>query len=195
LEKAGVVVSDNGTIPVNDRMETNVPGIYAIGDITGKWWLAHVATHQGIIAANNATDHPIRINYNAVPAVIFTHPEIATVGITLEQALKKGVSAKIAAFPFQALGKSQATLQIEGFAQIVIDSRTGQVLGAQVVGNEASTLIAEMALAIANELTIECITDTIHAHPTLPEAWLEAAFIGEDRPIHFPPKTKNSTRK
>jgi dihydrolipoamide dehydrogenase len=169
-------------------METETPGIYAIGDIASKWWLAHVATHQGLIAANNATGHPMRMNYNAVPSVIFTSPEVATVGMSLEQALEKKYRATVGTFPFQALGKSQAALQTDGFAQIVLDKTTGQVLGAQVVGHEASTLIAEMAIVIANELTVECITETIHAHPTIAEAWMEAAFVGEDAPLHWPPK-------
>lgn len=188
LEKAGVLVQDNGMIPTNDKMETSVPGIYAIGDIASKWWLAHVATHQGIVAANNATGHTMHINYNAVPNVIFTNPEVATVGMSLDQALQNGYKATLGTFPFQALGKSQAALQTDGFAQIVIDKTTGQVLGAQVVGYEASSMIAEMAIVIANELTVECITETIHAHPTIAEAWMEAAFISDEMPLHWPPK-------
>lgn len=188
LDKAGVLVLDNGMVAVNEKMETSTPGIYAIGDIASKWWLAHVATHQGLVAASNATGHTMRMNYNSVPSVIFTHPEIATVGMSLEQALEKGYRATIGSFPFQALGKSQAALQTDGFAQIVLDKTTGQVLGAQVVGHEASTMIAEMAIVITNELTVECITETIHAHPTIAEAWMEAAFLGEDAPLHWPPK-------
>jgi dihydrolipoamide dehydrogenase len=190
LEKAGVNVQSNGLIAVNDQMETNVPGIYATGDIASTWWLAHVATHQGLVAASNACGHPAHMHYNAIPSVIFTHPEIATVGFSLEKAIENGYDATLGAFPFQALGKSQAAYQTEGMAQVVHDKKTGQILGAQVIGQEASTLIAEMALAITNELTIECIIDTIHAHPTLPEAWLEAALIGNEMPIHWPPKTK-----
>ncbi len=188
LDKAGVLVQENGMIPVDDKMETNVPGIYAVGDISSKWWLAHVATHQGLVAASNATGHPMHMNYNAIPSVIFTEPEIATIGMSLDQALAKGYTATLGAFPFQALGKAQASLQTDGFAQIVLDKRTGQVLGAQVVGHEASSLIAEMAIVIANELTVECITETIHAHPTIAEVWMEAAFIGQEAPLHWPPK-------
>lgn len=195
LEKAGVIVQENGMIAVNEKMETNVPGIYAIGDISSKWWLAHVATHQGLIAASNATGHPMTMNYNAVPSVIFTHPEIATVGLSLEQALANGHQAILGSFPFSALGKSQAALQTDGFAQIVLDKHTGQIFGAQVVGYEASSLIAEMAIVIANELTIECITETIHAHPTIAEAWMEAAFIGGEMPLHFPPKQNRANAK
>ncbi|MBX3718194.1 MAG: dihydrolipoyl dehydrogenase [Parachlamydiales bacterium] len=190
LEKAGVITGDKGAIVVNEKMETNVPGIYAIGDVTGKFLLAHVASHQGIIAAANAIGNEAKMHYNAVPAVIFTMPEIATVGMTLEQAQESGFDAAVGKFPFQALGKSVATRETEGFAQVVIDRKTGQILGAQVVGHEAATLIAEMGLAIANELTIECISDTIHAHPTVAEVWMEAALLANDTPIHFPPKVK-----
>jgi dihydrolipoamide dehydrogenase len=193
LEKVGIAVQDNGMIPVNNKMETNVPGIYAIGDIASKWWLAHVATHQGLVAAANAVGEDAHMNYNAVPSVIFTHPEIGTVGLSLEQAIEQGYQATIGAFPFQALGKSQATYQTEGFAQIVIDKKTGQILGAQVVGHEASSLVAEMAVAVGNELTVESITETIHAHPTIAEAWLEAALVAHDTPLHLPPKRSRKT--
>lgn len=190
LEKAGVIVNDKGMIIVNDKMETNVPGIYAIGDVTGKYMLAHVASHQGIIAAANASGQSLKMHYNSVPAVIFTNPEIATVGMTLEQAQEAGYQAVIGKFPFQALGKSIAAIEVEGFAQVIVDRKTGQILGAQVVGHEASTLIAEMGLAIANELTADCVTDTIHAHPTVAEALLEAVLLAIDTPIHMPPKVK-----
>lgn len=190
LEKAGVYVDEKGAIPVNEKMQTNVPGIYAIGDVTGKFMLAHVASHQGIVAAVVATGGEAKMHYSAVPAVIFTLPEIATVGMTFEQAQVAGYKPAIGKFPFQALGKSTAAIETEGFAQIVVDPKTGEILGAQVVGHEASTLIAQMGMAIANELTVECIADTIHAHPTVAESWLEAALLAMDTPIHFPPKVK-----
>lgn len=191
LEKTGVIVEKNGAIAVNDKMQTNVPHIYAIGDVTGKWILAHVASHQGLVASDNATGHAGKMNYNAIPNVIFTHPEIGTIGLTLERAVEKGYDATIGKFPFQALGKSQAAIETEGFAQIVISKSSGQILGAQVVGYGASAMIAEMAVAIANELTIHSISDTIHAHPTIAEAWLEAAFVAMDIPLHLPPKPKS----
>ncbi len=190
LEMAGVMTTEKGAIIVNEKMETTVPGIYAIGDVTGLVMLAHVASHQGIVAAVNATGGSMVMHYEAVPAVIFTLPEIATVGMTLEQATDKGFSAAVGKFPFQALGKSVAMMETEGFAQVVIDQKTGQILGAQVVGHEAASLIAEMALAIANELTADCLAETIHAHPTLPEAWLEATLMAQNTPIHFPPKVR-----
>ena len=190
LENAGVLLTDRGAIVANDKMETNVPGIYAVGDVTGKVMLAHVASHQGIVAAVNATGGEAVMHYDAVPAVIFTFPEIAMVGLTMEQALEKGYAAATGKFPFQVLGKSIAAMETEGFAQVVIDKKTGQILGAQVVGSEASSLIAEMTLAVANELTAECLAQTIHAHPTLPEAFHEAGLIAMETPIHFPPKIK-----
>lgn len=188
LDKAGVLVQENGIIAVDDKMETSVDGIYAVGDIASKYWLAHVASHQGIIAAQNACGRAGRMSYHAIPSVIFTDPEIGSVGLSLDDAKKKGYKAKIGAFPFQALGKSQATLQTDGFAQIVVDEITGEILGAQVIGFEAATLIAQMTLAMTNELTVECVAETIHAHPTISEAWGEAAFMAEGLPIHLPPR-------
>lgn len=187
LEQAGIVPEPNGMIKVNKHMQTAVRGIYAIGDIASKWWLAHVASHQGIVAAKHACGLEAEMHYDAVPSVIFTEPEIGTVGLTLEAALARGYQATVGAFPFHALGKAQATLHTEGFAQVVTDKRTGQILGAQVVGHDASALLSEMAVAIANELTVESITETMHAHPTIAEAWLEAAFMASASPLHMPP--------
>jgi len=190
LEKAGLAVTERGFLATNERMETDVSGLYAIGDVTGKWMLAHVASHQGIVAAENACGHPSVIHYEAVPAVVFTSPEIATVGLTMERAKELGYQPVVGNFPFQALGKAQASLDAEGFSQIIADQKTGQILGAIVIGHEASNLIAEMALAIQNELTLESVLETIHAHPTMAESWHEAAAIALDQPIHLPPKIK-----
>ncbi|MGE3954111.1 MAG: dihydrolipoyl dehydrogenase [Parachlamydiales bacterium] len=187
LEAAGVVVEKGGSIPVNDRMETNIPHIYAIGDITAKIMLAHVASHQGLVAAANATGGDAVMHYNAVPSIIFTHPEIASVGLTLEKAKAAGYDAVVGKFPFQYLGKSVASIETEGFARVVIDRKTEELLGAQVVGYEAPTLIAQIAQAITSELTAESVEETIHAHPTISEAWLEATLLAAGRPIHLPP--------
>jgi len=191
LEKAGLAAENSGMIKVNDRMETEVAGIYAVGDIASRWWLAHVATHQGMIAAENATGGDARMHYHAVPSVIFTDPEIGSVGLSLEAAKEKGYKAVVGAFPFQALGKAQAAMHAEGFAQVVIDQATGQILGAQIFGYEATSLIAEMTVAIANELTVDCIADTIHAHPTYSESWMEASLIASGMPLHLPPVKKS----
>jgi len=190
LEAAGIATDAKGAIPVDERMQTSVPGIYAIGDVTGKMMLAHVASHQGVVAAINATGGQAVMHYDSVPAVIFTHPEIACVGMTLEEAKGKGLRAITGRFPFQALGKAVATIETEGFAEVILEEGTGRILGAQVVGKEAASLIAEMALAIANELTADCIGETIHAHPTLPEALHEATLLALGTPLHLPPKPK-----
>jgi dihydrolipoamide dehydrogenase len=190
LDKAGVTVEKNGLINTNPKMETNVSSIYAVGDISSKHWLAHVASHQGIVAAMNILGKPSVMHYHAIPSVIFTDPEIGTVGLSLEQATEKGYEAAVGQFPFQALGKAVAETHTEGFAQIVKDKKTGQILGAQVIGHDAGSLIAEMALAIENELTVESIIQTIHAHPTMAEIWMEAALVANDEPIHWPPKKK-----
>jgi dihydrolipoamide dehydrogenase len=187
LSNIGLGLDSRGAIPVNDRMETAVPGVYAVGDATGKWWLAHWGTENGIVAAKNAMGIPTRAHENAVPSVIFTDPEISSVGVKEE-----GPHLTVGKFPFSVLGKSQAIGETEGFVKILADRSTGQVVGAQVVGHEASTLIAEMTLAIANELTLDCITETIHAHPTLPEAVMEAAFVASGKPLHMPPKRERA---
>jgi dihydrolipoamide dehydrogenase len=188
LEKVGVSVDIRGAIPVNERMQTNVSHIYAIGDVTGKWLLAHTASHSAIVAASNACGQKMKMDFSAVPAVIFTDPEIASVGYTLEKAKELSYDAMLGQFPFQALGKSQASMETEGFAQIVVEKKTGRILGAQVAGYEAGALIAQMTQAIQNELTLECLTHTIHAHPTIAEGWLEAALMATGEPIHMPPK-------
>ncbi|MES2273839.1 MAG: dihydrolipoyl dehydrogenase [Chlamydiota bacterium] len=190
LEKAGLKTTEKGVLATDDKMETEVRGIYAIGDVTGKWMLAHVASHQGTIAALNAAGQEAKMHYEAVPAVVFTSPEIATVGLTLEAATAAGYTAVAGTMPFSALGKAQAGLETEGFTQIIADKKTGQILGAIAIGHEASNLIAEMALAIQNELTLESVLQTIHAHPTLAEGWHEAAAIANETPINFPPKLK-----
>ncbi len=190
LNALALSTNDKGMIGVNDHMETSVPGIYAIGDVTGKAMLAHVASHQGIVAAAHAAGKDAHMHYHAVPAVIFTHPEIAMVGLTLEQAKEKGLTPTISSYPFQYHGKALATLETEGFTEILTDSKTGKILGATVIGHGAADMIGEMALAIQNELTVECVSDTIHPHPTMVEGWLEAALMAQDAPIHFPPKLK-----
>ncbi len=191
LDKVGIGVDRMGYIAVNDKMQTSVPGIYAIGDITGKYLLAHVASHQGLVAADNALGGSAEMHYNAVPSIVYTHPESGNVGLTLAQAQEAGYDASVGRFPFSVLGRNLAENETEGFAQVVIDKKTGAILGAQAVAHEAGSLIAQMTEAVANELTVECIAETIHAHPTSSEAWLEATLMAAGRPIHLPfPKAK-----
>lgn len=190
LEKIGVKVKERTQVEVNEKMETNVPGIYAVGDIASKWWLAHVATHQGLVAAENASGYSAVMHYHAVPNVIFTHPEIATVGYSAEEAKKLGHDVQVGQFPFQALGKAQAAGEDEGFSQLVVDKKTGAILGAQIVGHQASSLIGEAVVAIQNELVVESLHETIHPHPTLSEGLMEASFMAVDMPLHLPPKRR-----
>jgi dihydrolipoamide dehydrogenase len=192
LAKAGVATNEKSQILVDDYMKTNIDGIYAIGDIVGKFMLAHVASHQGIIAVLNIFKKANKtMNYNAIPSAIFTIPEIGICGITQEEAVEKKIDINVSKYPFSALGKSMAALEIDGYVEIISDKKYGQVLGGIVVGDGASVLIAEINLAIANELTLDCIIDTIHAHPTTPEAILEACEIATGFPMHFPPIKKN----
>lgn len=190
LEKAALKPDEKGFIRVDEFMQTDVKGIFAIGDVTGKSMLAHVASHQGLIAAMNICGIETKAHYEAIPAVVFTAPEIATVGLTLEQATNQKLSVSETKFPFQAIGKAQASGEAEGFSQILVDKKTGQILGATIIGHEASNLIAEMALAIQNELTLESIYETIHAHPTMAEIWHETAALALGMPIHLPPKKR-----
>lgn len=185
LKAAGISVDQKGKIIVNDKMQTNIKHIYAIGDITGKFMLAHVASHQGIVAVNNALGIDQRMRYEAIPSVIFTLPEVATVGLSAKEAKNQGFDIICSTFPLRFLSQAQAYGELEGFASIVIDKNSRQLIGAHIIGAEASTMIAEMALAINNELTLESLIETIHAHPTYPEAWLEAGFIADGSPIHY----------
>lgn len=187
LENADIETGKNSAIIVNEKMQTSAKHIYAIGDVTGKWMLAHVASHEGIVAANNATGNEKVMRYDAVPSVIFTIPEVASVGLTKKEAIKQGYDISTSSFPLSYLGKAQAVNEKEGFSLLITDNKTNQIIGAHVFGKDASTLIGEMSVAIANELTIKCITDTIHAHPTMSEAWLETALLAEKTPIHHPP--------
>ena len=186
LEAAGLGTNKMGFIDVNEYLETSISGIYAVGDVTGKSMLAHAASYQGILAAENIAGKNKKANYSCIPAVIFTDPEIATVGLTLEKALEQGITAKSATFPFAALGKAKAMQKEDGFVEIIFGEKHHQVLGGTVVGYGASILISEIALAQKNELTLESIIDTIHAHPTMAESISEAAELGLGEPIHLP---------
>lgn len=192
LDNAQVAV-EKGAIIVDEHMRTSVSHIYAIGDVIGKALYAHAATHQGLVAAENILGHPECMRYDAIPGVIFTDPQIASVGYSLAKAKEMGVDAVATSYPMQGLGKAQAELETNGFAQLVLEKKTGRILGAQVVGADSETLIAEMVVAITNELTIECISDTIHAHPTFSEIWLEVSSLAQNIPIHFPKKQSGRT--
>lgn len=183
LDKAGVNV-EKGRIAVDEKMETNVKGIYAIGDVTGKMLLAHVASVQGIVAVNNAMGKSAKMDYSVIPAGIFTEPEIASVGLREKEAEEKGIEVAVGRFPYAASGKALGMGETEGFVQIVSDPKTDKVLGCSIVGAHATDLIGEVALAMKTGATIKDITETIHAHPTLPEIVMEAAEDVHGMAIH-----------
>ncbi len=185
LEQAGVQTDESGCIVIDEHCRTSADGIYAIGDVTGRMQLAHVASKQGITAAEHAMGKPSRMSYRVVPACIFTQPEVATVGLTEKQAAEQGLNVKVARFPFAALGKALAIGDTGGFVKLLGDPSTGELLGAAAVGPNAADLIAEMALAMELEATVADVARTIHAHPTLSEAWMEAAEQWAGEGIHF----------
>ena len=188
LEKCAVHVNEKGFIQIGDFMQTSTENIYAIGDVTGKSMLAHVASHQGVVAVDHICGHLNKMPYHAIPAVIFTDPEIATCGFNLEEAKAEGFhAAQSHQFPFAALGKAQASGHTDGYAEIISDKGTGQILGGIIIGHNASDMISEIATAITNELTVECLAHTIHPHPTLSEIWMETAHMASGYAIHLPP--------
>jgi dihydrolipoamide dehydrogenase len=184
----GVKVTEKGAIVVDERMETNIPGIYAIGDVTGKTMLAHGASAEAIVAAENATGGNRVMDYRVVPACNFTSPELASVGMTEKEAAKTGASLAIGRFSYRASGRAHSIGETEGMVKIVGDAKTGEVLGIHIMGAEAGELIASAAMAMKLEATAEEIADTIHTHPTLSETIKEAAedFLGVG--IHTPPR-------
>jgi dihydrolipoamide dehydrogenase len=176
LEALGVRV-EKGAVVTNERLQTNVPGVYAVGDVTGRVMLAHVASRQGEVAVENILGHPAEIDYHAVPNCVFTDPEIAGVGLTEQEAKEQNLECEVAKFPFIASGKALAMGQTAGLVKLICEQGSGKVLGMHVLGAHASDLIAEGTLAVQLGATAKDIADTIHAHPTLPEATMEAAKL------------------
>ncbi|HBJ2609026.1 dihydrolipoyl dehydrogenase [Clostridium botulinum] len=184
LESTGVYI-EKGCIWVNDNMETNIKGIYAIGDCTGKNMLAHVASDQGIIAVENIMGKNKKMDYKTVPACVYTKPELASVGLTEEQAKQKGVDYKVGKFPLIYNGKSLIMNDTEGFIKIIADKKYEEILGVHILGPRATDLITEAALALRLEATLEEIITTVHAHPTIGEAMKEAALAVNKEAIHM----------
>jgi len=184
LEEVGVKI-ERGFVPTDRRMRTNVPGIYAIGDLVGQPMLAHKASREAEVVAEVIAGHKSEMDVRTIPSVIFSDPEIASAGITADEAEKKGHKIKIGKFPFVALGRAIANADTDGFVKVVIDADSKEVLGIHVVGNGASDIIAEAALAIEMGALADDISLTIHAHPTLPEAIMEAAKASLGEAIHI----------
>lgn len=183
LEAVGIRV-ERGAIQVNERMETSVPGIYAIGDVTGLTLLAHVASMQGLVAAANATGGQAVMDYSAIPNCIYTDPEIASVGLSEPQAREQGRAVKVGRFNFAALGKAMCIGETAGMVKVVADAQTDRVLGVGIVGPHATDLIAEGVLAVRHGLTVKQVAGAIHSHPTLPEAVGEAMHDVHGQAIH-----------
>lgn len=183
LEAVGITL-ESGFVKVDEEMRTNVDGVYAIGDITGKMQLAHVASAQGLVAAHNACGEHRRMRYDIVPSCIYTSPEIASIGLTQAQAHDKGIEVKMGAFPVAANGRSSIMNVTEGVAKIVTDARTGEILGAQLMAPRATDMIGEIAAVMRSEGTIEELSDTIHAHPTVSEIIMEAAHDVHQQSCH-----------
>jgi len=184
LEAAGIETDDQGFIPTDDRARTNLEHIFAVGDVAGEPMLAHAGSKEGQVAAEVIAGEPSALDYQAMPAAVFTDPEIGTVGMTEAEAEEEGFETVVGKFPFQASGRALTTGHTDGFVKIVADADAGFVLGAQIVGPEASELIAELGLAIELGATLEDVAATIHTHPTLSEAVMEATENALGHAIH-----------
>jgi len=188
LENAGIEPGERGEIPVDDRLRTTVPHIYAVGDATGGTMLAHVASRQGIIAAENIMGAERVMEWSVVPAAIFTSPEIASVGMREQEARERGVDYITGEFQFRALGKAHAMGEISGFIKVIADRKSDRIMGAHIIGPHASDLIHEFAVAMKAGLKVKDVAETIHAHPTLAEGLMEAAEDVHGAAIHVPGK-------
>jgi dihydrolipoamide dehydrogenase len=185
LERAGLKLDAKGFLAVNKQMRTAVPNVYAIGDIAGQPMLAHKGSKEGLVAAAVIAGRKEEYDARCVPAVIFTAPEMASVGLLEEQAIAQNRKVKTGQFPFAASGRAMSLLETEGFVKIVADAATDEVLGVHMVGPEVTELVAECALAIEMGATVEDVARTIHAHPTLPEAVMEAAEAVHGMAVHI----------
>ena len=186
LEAVGVKVDDRGFVPVDHRRQTNVPGIYAIGDVAGQPMLAHKGSHEGLVAAAAiAGDKGAAYDPACIPAVIFTDPEIASVGLTADEARKAGFDPVEGRFPFGASGRAMSLNETDGWVKVIGDRKTDKLLGVHMIGPEVTELVAEAALAIEMGATVGDLAQTIHAHPTLPEAMMEAAESVHNMAVHI----------
>jgi dihydrolipoamide dehydrogenase len=186
LEGTGVVVDPRGFVQVDGMMRTGEPGVYAIGDIVPTQALAHVASHEGIVAVEHAAGgQPHAIDYDKIPSCTYCSPEVASIGLTEEAARKRGHDVQVGKFPFSAIGKAKILDDTRGFVKIVSEKKYDEVLGVHIIGPHATELIAEATAALALEATAEALFQAVHAHPTLAEAMGEAALAVHGRPIHI----------
>ena len=186
LEEAGVKINERGFVDINDKMQTSVPNIWAIGDVTGKLMLAHVGSAMGIVAAENiAGAETVTLDYEMMPRATYCQPQVASFGLTEAQARERGHNIKVGRFPFQANGKALGLGDYAGFAKIVVDDKYGEILGAHMIGPEVTELLPELTLAHLMELTPNEIARNVHAHPSLSEVLGEIAHAAEGQPIHI----------
>ena len=185
LKEQGIQLTERGFVKIDDRFETNVKGIYAIGDVAGNQMLAHKGSREGhVLAELIAGEHTHPVNYKNIPSCTYCHPEVASVGLTEQQCKEQKLDYKVGKFPFSANGRARTAGETEGFVKIIRDAKYGEILGAHIVGPHATELIHELAVARENEFTVEEIDLAIHAHPTLSEAVAEAALDSLGKMIH-----------
>lgn len=175
---------DRGKITTDEKMQTNIPGIYAIGDVNGKYMLAHVASEEGIIAVENIFGHKAKMSYKSIPQCIYSHPEMAWVGLTEKEASEKGYAFEVGKFPIAANGKSLAEAETSGFIKVIADKKYHEILGVHMVCSHATDMIGEAVLAISLEATADDVASAIHPHPTVSEALMEAALAAMGKAIH-----------
>ena len=186
LEDLGVMVTERGMVEINAKMGTSVPGVWAIGDVTGKLMLAHVGSAQGIICAENISGvETITLDYEMLPRVTYSQPQVASFGITEDIAKERGYEVKTGRFPFQASGKALGLGESTGWVKIITDAKDGEILGAHMIGPEVTELLPELTLAQMMEITTAEIARIVHAHPTLSETLMEAAHAAEGHSIHI----------
>jgi dihydrolipoamide dehydrogenase len=187
FQEAGVQLDQRGFVKVNlETLETTAPGVYCIGDVAGPPMLAHKGSREGVVVAERVAGHkPHPIRYDNVPSVTYCHPEVASIGITEEQAKERKLDYQVGRFPFSANGRARTAGETEGFVKIIRDKKYGEILGAHIVGGHASEIIHELAVARENEYTVEEVDLAIHAHPTLSEAIAEAALDSMGRVVHI----------
>jgi dihydrolipoamide dehydrogenase len=184
LEAAGVATDDRGRVLIDDHFATNVPGIFAIGDVVRGAMLAHKAEEEGVALAEMLAGKAGHVNYNVIPGVVYTQPEVASVGKTEDELKDAGAAYNVGTFPFMANGRAKANRTTDGFVKILADAKTDQVLGAHIVGPQAGELIHECAVLMEFGGSAEDLARTCHAHPTLSEAVKEAALAVDKRAIH-----------
>ena len=186
LEKVGINLNNSGQVEVNEKMQTSVSNIYAIGDVVRGSMLSHKAEEEGVMVAEILSGQKPHINYNLIPNVIYTWPEVASVGKTEEELKENQISYKVGQFPMRALGRSRASMDTDGFVKILADSKTDEILGVHIIGARAADLIAEGVIAMEYRASAEDIARISHSHPTYAEAIKEAALAAtENRPLHI----------